>query len=302
MSTPKVSVIMPVYNAGIYLEESIISILEQSFEDFEFIIIDDGSTDKSFSIIQSYALKDKRINAITRANKGLIETLNEAIDIAKGEYLARMDADDISCSERFYKQVKFLDHNKDYFAVGVLSSLIDSEGDLIGPFGNWISHSEIDNAHLEGLGGAIIHPSSMIRTSAMRAVGCYRANFKSAEDIDLWLRIAEIGKLANINERLFLYRQHLASIGYSQRSQQIENTYNAIKEACTRRGIRMSLSSQSIADISSDKNSDSYIKWGWWALNNGNIKTSKKYARKAIFSSPTSIKAWKLFLCTFRGY
>lgn len=114
----KVSVVMPVYNSEKYLKESIESILNQSYSDLEFIIINDGSTDNSFKIIKEYAKLDKRINVISRENKGIVYSLNEAIRLAKGEYIARMDADDISAPKRIEKQISFLKSHRDIDILG----------------------------------------------------------------------------------------------------------------------------------------------------------------------------------------
>ena len=108
MNTPMISVVMPVYNAEKYLDEAIKSILVQTCKDFEFIIINDGSNDKSLEIIEKYNIQDERIVLINRENRGLIASLNEGIEKTKGRYIARMDADDISLPDRFEKQIEFL--------------------------------------------------------------------------------------------------------------------------------------------------------------------------------------------------
>jgi len=112
MNNPLISVVLSVYNAEKYLVEAIKSILNQTFKDFEFIIINDGSTDKSLEIIESYQKEDERIILISRENKGLIASLNEGIEKAKGKYIVRMDADDISLSTRFEEQVKIMEENQ----------------------------------------------------------------------------------------------------------------------------------------------------------------------------------------------
>ncbi|HAS7841575.1 TPA: glycosyltransferase family 2 protein, partial [Vibrio cholerae] len=128
MSSPKISVVMSVYNGEKYLGEAIDSILKQTFSDFEFIIINDGSTDKTLEIIKSYMKKDDRIVLVSRENKGLIVSLNEGLDLAKGQYIARMDADDISIKSRFEKQIEFLDSNPD---IGVCGTWVEVFGENI---------------------------------------------------------------------------------------------------------------------------------------------------------------------------
>ncbi len=297
---PVISVVMPVYNAEKYIKASVDSILSQTFTDFEFIIIDDGSTDDSLKILQRYEKKDKRVHLISRQNKGLIKTLNQGVALSKGRYVARMDADDVNLPLRFEKQVAYLDEHINCVAVGAWSHLIDSEGDLIKPMGHWCSHAEIDGAHIKGIGGAIVHPSAMIRREQMLKVNAYSESYPNAEDLDLWLRLAEIGELANIPEYLFLYRQHLESIGYTKRLSQYESAKKAVVAACNRRGIdfvsveKYSINAQKVEDV--------YIKWGWWALKGNNISTARKYAKKSVLSNPLQWQAWKLLVCSILGY
>lgn len=302
MITPEISVLMPVYNAEKYLKLAVASILNQSFTNFEFIIINDGSTDNTLAILESFAKQDKRIRLISRENKGLIATLNEGLILAKGPLIARMDADDISLPERFEKQLAYLESNPNYIAVGILANLIDSDGDLIGPFGDWLTHEEIDNAHIIGSGGAIIHPSAMIRRQYLINIGGYSEDYPHAEDLDLWLKLAEVGKLANLPDRLFQYRQHVGSIGYAHRQTQVQSSKKAVIEAGKRRKININFS-----DIENNKSEESslaeiYIKWAWWALKAKNVSTSKKYAIKAILNNPFKLDVWKLLLCSIRGY
>lgn len=296
----KISVVMPVYNAEKYLKKAIDSILGQTYSDFEFIIIDDGSSDKSLEILQAYAKKETRIQLISRQNKGLIYTLNEGIAIAQGDYIARMDSDDISLPERFEKQLHFLMSHPQHVAVGCLTTLVDSDGDVIGPFGEWLTHDDIDQAHINCIGGAIAHPTAMIKKSDILKVGGYSELYPYAEDLDLWLKLAEVGKLANLKERLFLYRQHVESIGYSKRLSQLDSAIKAVKNACKRRNIGYKEIEFREKDLASLV--DIYCKWSWWALNSSNVETARKYALKAVIRKPYSLSVWKILACSVRGY
>lgn len=299
---PLISVLMPVYNAAPFLAEAIESILNQTFSDFEFIIINDGSSDISLDILMHYSSIDTRIKVVNRENKGLIATLNEGLALAQGAFIARMDADDISLPSRFEKQVEFLTHNPICIAVGVLANLIDVDGDLIRAFGNCLSHEEIDNAHIAGLGGAIVHPSAMIRRTSMIQCEGYSERYPHAEDLDLWLRLGECGRLENIPDILFLYRQHVNSIGYAKRITQIKSAQKAVVDACIRRNINLDNINLDMRKAETVSFQDVYIKWGWWALNDQNVSTSRKYAKKAILTNPFKLQAWKLFVCSLRGY
>jgi len=201
--SPKVTVLMPVYNGDQYLKEAIDSILGQTFKDFEFLIINDGSTDKSIEIIESY--NDKRIKLIhNEKNMGLIYTLNKGLELAKGKYIARMDADDISLPPRLQKQVDFMDKNKD---VGVCGTWIKTFGDNIISRKNKVpsDNEEIGIALLFNC--VIMHPTVIMRKSLLDKYNLrYDEKHKDAEDYGLWVRCIHNFKLANIPEVLLNYR------------------------------------------------------------------------------------------------
>jgi glycosyltransferase involved in cell wall biosynthesis len=209
---PKISVIMPVYNASSFLRVAIDSILEQTFNDFELLIINDASVDESLQIIQSYS--DERIRVINNhSNEGVISSLNKGLAQAKGEYIARMDADDICMRERFAKQVSYLnDHPK----VAVLSTklvLINEKGEEIG---NWQEDVLTDSAEkiknmLPEI-NCIGHPTIMMRAKVVSRFG-YNPNLKFSEDWGLWLvLLAENYTIDKLNESLLKYRIHDQSV------------------------------------------------------------------------------------------
>jgi glycosyltransferase involved in cell wall biosynthesis len=211
--TPLVSVIMPVYNAGQYLAEAIESILNQTFTDFEFLIFNDGSKDNSLEIIKSY--NDSRIVlAYNGENKGYVSHLNEGIRMARGKYIARMDADDISLPQRLEKQVTFLEQNPDYVMCG---SRVDTFGLTQGTVALPLSNEEIKLKMLYITPFA--HPSVMLRKSILQDNHLfYDDNVMPAEDLDLWIRLAPFGKMYNIKESLLLYRTHGQNISFQKRT------------------------------------------------------------------------------------
>jgi len=298
--TPAISVLMPVYNAERYVAEAVESILNQTFINFEFIIINDGSTDRSLEILQRYARQDSRIRLINRENQGLVKTLNEGVDLAMAPYIARMDADDISYPDRLFKQVNFLNEHPGYVVLGSRTQLIDEDGDPLSLFSLNTTHKEIDRAHLQGRGGAIAHPAAMFRKNKFNSVGRYRSEFIHSEDLDLWLRMAEVGELGNLPDLLLDYRQHSNSVGHKYRIEQVNSTNKAIKEAYERRGI-----SNSDCTIIEEPELDIkqlHLKWAWWALGAGNIRTARKYAIKLFKSDPFSLETLRLCACVYRGY
>lgn len=188
-SKPKISVIMAVHNGEKYLAEAIESILNQTFEDFEFIIIDDSSKDNSLKIIKEYAKKDSKIKIIkNNKNLKLAGSLNRGLKIAKGKYIARMDADDISLPERLEIQYSYLEENKDIFLVGTSWITINSEGKQISKTINNFNFKKI-NERLP-YKSLIHHPTVMFRNEHL----FYRDKFFYAQDRDFWLRFLSNNK------------------------------------------------------------------------------------------------------------
>lgn len=199
-----ISVIMPVYNGDKYLEEAIESILNQTFKNFEFIIINDGSKDGSLEIIQKYASLDERIIVVSRENKGLIATLNEGIDIAKGKYLARMDQDDISLAERFEEQINFMEKNLE---IGVCGSWIEVFGEDRKTSIWKITYNDLDLRVRLLFSVPFAHPSVMMRKQLINKCGLrYKEQYKNAEDYKFWLDFSKCTKFWNIQKPLLKYR------------------------------------------------------------------------------------------------
>jgi GT2 family glycosyltransferase len=206
LSSPAISVAMSVYNCEAYLVLAIDSILQQSFTDFEFLILNDGSTDGSRAIIDHYAALDSRIRPIHRENKGLIISLNQLVTEAKAPLIARMDGDDIARPERFAKQMEFLAANPDYGVLGTWTADIDEKGD---PFiVSGADHPTTYEGFLSAIPvrSALCHPSIIMRRDLVLAAGGYHAAFKHCEDYDLWLRLAHMTKICSLPERLIKYR------------------------------------------------------------------------------------------------
>lgn len=222
---PKVTVLMPVYNAEEFLAEAIESILKQTYVDFEFLIINDGSTDKSELLIKQYASRDKRIRLISRENKKLIATLNEGIEKAKGTYIARMDADDISTRDRLKIEVEYLDKHPEVALVGSNYTIIDHSGKSLVTT-NVFTHPDdlklcLITCNQYG------HGSTMFRKSVVEKLGKYSMQALHVEDYDLWIRISQKFQVANIEEPLYKWRKTEGSITGSNLELQIQQTYNA---------------------------------------------------------------------------
>lgn len=200
---PKVSVIMSAYNSAHHLLPALDSILYQTYEDFELLIVDDGSSDDTIKIVESY--KDARIKLIKQTNHGLVYSLNKAIKLAQGEYLARHDSDDISNRNRFEKQVDWLDTSKDNGLVGSFFAYIDEDNNTTGTVIYTVTKN-IDLKRMFYLTNPIPHGGSMFRKKAFEQAGGYRQEYYKAEDYDLWRRIIENWNVGQIPEILYWYR------------------------------------------------------------------------------------------------
>jgi glycosyltransferase involved in cell wall biosynthesis len=210
---PTVSVIMSVYNGEPYLHEAIESIINQTFTDFEFIIINDGSTDSSGEIITDYKEKDSRIYMVDQGNTGLTKALNKAIKMAKGKYLARQDADDISKENRLEIQYNYLEQHKNIVLLGTGAYLIDENGEIFYKY-NVIEGSEKLKKKLNN-NNQFIHGSIMVRSSVMKKIGWYNENFRKAQDYELFLRISKNYLVNNLNTPLYKLRIWSQSISES---------------------------------------------------------------------------------------
>jgi glycosyltransferase involved in cell wall biosynthesis len=294
---------MPVYNGERYLRPAVESILAQTFRDFELIVVNDGSRDSSLSILREYEAKDSRVRIVSRANTGIVGALNDGLGASRGKLIARMDADDISLPQRFEKQVAFLEGDYDHVLVGSQVMLIDPEGaDLCPKRDTEYTHEKIDWAHLNHR-WPLVHPTVLMRKSAVDAVGRYRTKYQWLEDLDLFLRMAELGKLASLPDVLLRYRLHTGSVCHTREADQDAIRPGLYAEVYQRRGLAApaaqtrepgdgrSLGEPGVRDRV----------WGWWALIGGNVKTARKYAFRALRSTPLDLESWRLMYCALRG-
>src|SRR5258708_9880964 len=222
---PRLSVIMSVYNEASFLADSIESILDQRYTDFEFIIVDDGSTDSSVEIVSHYEKSNSRICVIRQENTGLTVALNIALQKASGEYIARMDADDISLPERFATQVAFMDANPEIAIVGSWVELIEDNF-----LNNKIRTFPADDASIRChmlFYNPLMHPTIMVRKAIFEQSDLrYDPSFRRAQDYDLWERASAHTCFANITRPLLNYRIHERQI--SKQNQNEQNTFAVI--------------------------------------------------------------------------
>lgn len=203
---PKITVLMPVYNCELYIREAVDSILNQSFTDFEFLILDDASTDQTVLVIKEY--NDPRIQLIEKPiNTGYTNSLNYGLQLAKGKYIARMDGDDISFPERFAKQISFLEANPKTIVCGTSYKIVKNDKKISIPESN----DAIKLALLKG--NCICHPSVMIRKEVIDKFSIFYDTTKEpAEDYHAWVKLLPYGELHNMQDVLLEYRLHTTQV------------------------------------------------------------------------------------------
>jgi len=224
MGLPSISVVMPVFNDEKYLKESIESILLQTYENYEFIIVNDGSTDSSEKIIENYQKQDDRIILLTQDNQGITKSLNRGIKNSKGKYIARMDADDICDSKRFEFQIEYLEKNPNTDIVGSMVSKISEKGEVIQSLNDLPIEDYQIKWHLI-FGTPLIHPALMIRKCVFINNGYYSDRLNFAQDIEFWRRTSSHVRFYNVPKILFKLRIHNQST-----SSMFQNEQNNVRE------------------------------------------------------------------------
>lgn len=292
-SIPEISVILAVYNGEQYLEESIRSIQKQTFKNWELILINDGSTDRSGLILEKLASEDRKLHIITQHNQGLTKSLNRGLEKARGRYIARLDTGDIAEEKRLEKQKEFLDSHPDHVAVGGYVLFMTPEGLPVYNYTPSLNHDEIDANQIIGDSGQIAHPALMMRKTAVSEINGYCEDFLLAQDTDLLLRLAEIGRLANLNKQVVSMRLGQNSLSSKKRDQQFSFANEALKRARLRRGLSP-LDPMPVRWVPKSEY-DLLISWVKKAIVANNYNTSRKYAWKCMLMKPSFI-AGKLWL------
>lgn len=231
---PRITVLMAVHDGLQYLPDAVNSILRQTFTDFEFIIINDGSTDGSGTWLES--LTDPRIRIVQQDNLGLTKSLNRGLSMARGEFIARMDADDVSLPGRLERQLQEFQADAELVLLGSEVMMTSADGDPAGKRGHALEHAEIRRQLLMGMGGALTHPVVMYPLSAIKQIGLYDERFRTVQDLDLYLRLSEVGKMRNLPETLLYWRQHSSSVNHTQSDSWVAMQRMAIEHTIERIG------------------------------------------------------------------
>jgi glycosyltransferase involved in cell wall biosynthesis len=300
-STPIISVLIPAYNSERYLRAAVQSILEQTYREFELIAVDDGSTDRTTPILQEFAGRDPRVRVISRPNTGIAGALNDGLAAARGEFIARMDADDIALPQRFERQLAYMREHPDCVLLGSRVTLVDPYDTPLWDTDQATDHKEIESWLLEARGWALIHPAVMMRTDAVRRIGGYRSDYVPIEDMDLFLRLLDTGgRLANLPDVLLHYRQHPTSANHTRFEEQEAKRRACVAEAYGRRGLMMPANWQphprSLMPLP-----DLFHHWGWQAVKHQRKDVARRHAVSLLKLQPFSMESWKLMYCALRG-
>lgn len=287
---PKISVLMPVRNAARFLEEALDSVIDQTLDDWELVMVDDDSSDTSTDIMHAHARNDPRIHLVCPGRVGVTAALNIGLRMCRADYVARMDADDVCMRNRFAEQIAFLEQHSEVVAVGCAVLQIDEDGDAIG-INRWqTDHDVINELLLRGQGG-IAHPTAMIRRSALQQIGGYREAFQVAQDKDLWLRLCEVGRLSNMPEVLLKYREHSSCVGATRSTEQQAAVRRAICDARERRGLE---GLPSLPHARSEDPMAQRRNWIRQALRHGHHATARKHLLWLTRHAPLSPRTWLL--------
>jgi len=209
-----ITVLLPAYNATRFLPATMQSVLAQTHREFEFLIIDDGSTDGTLAMLNDWAARDSRIKVVSHTNRGIARTLNDGMAIASGEWIARIDADDIMEPNRLERQIAFLQQNPDVVVASSLVKYINEHGDSIGQNSSYFtSREKIAEFKKNHWPIGFHHPAAIFKKSVIQSLGGYRPEFVPAEDMDLWNRVVDAGYQVLVQgEHLTQYRIHASSV------------------------------------------------------------------------------------------
>jgi glycosyltransferase involved in cell wall biosynthesis len=298
VTPPIVSVVMPIYNTEIYLVDSIGSILAQTFADWELICVDDGSSDGSLEVLRRYERADRRVRVVTRTHTGGARARNDGMALARGRYIAMMDSDDVALPERLRRQLDYMERHPECVCLGAAVRIVGPDLLPIQDEPKALDHETIDRITLGGNGAAIRHPVAMYRAEAVRGIGGYRNENAVHMETDLYLRLAEIGRLANLPDILLLYRQRLGSANRTKQSLWEQYEGKIVREARIRRGLSVGPDVVDLkqGSIQSDDGRGSWAGWSHWASNGGYRDTAWRYALRALRSEPLAAASWKALL------
>ena len=269
--------------------------------DWELICVDDGSSDGSLGILRRYESADRRVRVITRPNTGVARARNDGMDVAAGRYIAAMDSDDVALPERLRRQVDYMKSQPECVCLGAAVKVVGPDLMPIADEYKALDHETIDCQTLAGWGDAIRHPVAIYRTKAIRAIGGYCEDYLTNEDIDLHLRLAEVGRVANLPDILLLYRRRFGSLSRSSSALQDQYRRRICNDARTRRRLPVIPDVVDLKQVSTltDDDREDWAHWAHSAFNGGYLQTARRYAWRAMSARPLAVSSWKAVLREF---
>jgi len=293
---------MPVFNAALYLDEAIKSILVQSLTEFELIIINDGSTDNSYELLKQWEKKDNRIRVYNQTNMGRSKTRNRGIELSSTDYIAMMDADDISMPNRLKICYEYLENNLNVVAVSGQYEHICMYGVPLYIAQVPFDHQSIEKSLLQDHGNNFTQGASLIRKSVVENAGGYNPSYEMGEDADLFLRMALIGELVNLPEIFLQYRRHPSSITNIADKKLLKNCIERLRKAWEDRGLTLDSDFEHWLEVVPERRvSQDILKWGWNALSKGEVTIARKYAKALVLSEPFNSSSYRFLYCAVRG-
>jgi GT2 family glycosyltransferase len=296
---PRVSVLMPVFNTLRYVGDALASIQNQSFTDFELIVLDDGSTDGSTRILKEFAALEPRMRLLQQPNEGLIASRNRLLAEALGEFVAWMDSDDLSHPDRLMRQISAFEADDRLVCLGTNIMVVDPDGLPLGTEEYPQLHEAIRSQQM--LGGGLRFPSTVVRRTHAMAAGGFRNPFRMGEDFDFLLRVAERGRIGNLAEFLYVYRQHLSSTCAAQGpnwSRYRDIILELASERLESGNDRLQRGEPVTLPETSSNETRKFVPiilvdWARRALNAGDRTRAFRYTLKAIWAAPFQQLAWR---------
>lgn len=293
---PAISVVIPTLNAAPWLATALDSICAQTLTNIEIIVIDNSSEDDTPRILRQYAACDSRLRIITRANNGIVGALNEGLRAARGHFIARMNADDEAAPARLAQQLERFTADPGLVALGSAVTLMDAAGNSVQSFPRPTQHADIEHALLAGDVGAMIHPSVMFRATALMTVTGYRPSAENLENLDLFLRIARVGALANLPEALLRHRVHASNNYLAQKAGLRAQKLGILREAHLARGL--SLDPSRITENSTFGDPAAQAReWAASSLAFGSRRVAVNHGLRAVRLQPGCRASWRALSC-----
>ena len=293
LSHEPISVVIPAYNLGHYIRDAIESVLKQDYAGpLSIVVLDDGSSDNTWQVVAAMAATSPNIRCYTQPNQGRVAARNRLLQLAPTELVAWLDGDDIAAITWISDQTGFLREHPEVVAVSGQGYAMTASGQAIGPIRHPLTSEEIHTRHIAGDAATFFQSCVMTRKTAVERAGSYREKYPAGEDYDLWLRLHEIGKLANLDRYHLFYRVHPTSANWTERNEQREQGASIVNEARERNGLPPFeiARSDSVSPTLDDWHRRIY--WINIALRSGNPKSALDMLWPALQRHPCSLLLW----------